>query len=332
MPCWSLVKRRSIDLAPNEKVNDVVHALEPLKMMDVLLDIMFHHGGNFEKDDEEKLRYTHDKLTCLGDLDEDTLDVFFIRNYYKELGYDKILHCWWLVPRRTLETRLRNLNSDDELREMCFLAHKNNGLVDVYFEHGVLSPDYLQDQEKKVGMNNTEVNVAEEEGATVTPNDKTRNPSNQSPQNKPTPVNTIDIPNPPINPIPPTNPTPPTKPKSLTNPKSPSQEKPHANPKDQSQAKPPNNQKPKLPTNPKSKPPTNQKPKPTTNSKPKPPTKPILPKSVRLEKVRKESKHWHPIWTSDTGYEKFEVHGYPANHVVDLGKHLCTCQFWMLTG
>ncbi|XP_057723349.1 uncharacterized protein LOC130939247 [Arachis stenosperma] len=34
----------------------------------------------------------------------------------------------------------------------------------------------------------------------------------------------------------------------------------------------------------------------------------------------------------DTGYEKFEVHGYPANHVVDLGKHLCTCQFWMLTG
>ncbi|XP_016168255.1 uncharacterized protein LOC107610766 [Arachis ipaensis] len=52
----------------------------------------------------------------------------------------------------------------------------------------------------------------------------------------------------------------------------------------------------------------------------------------RLEKVRKESKHWHLIWTGDTGYEKFEVHGYPANHVVDLGKHLCTCQFWMLTG
>ncbi|RYQ89568.1 hypothetical protein Ahy_B09g096142 [Arachis hypogaea] len=51
----------------------------------------------------------------------------------------------------------------------------------------------------------------------------------------------------------------------------------------------------------------------------------------RLEKVRNESKHWHPIWTGDTGYVKFEVHGYPANHVVDLGKRLCTCQFWMLT-
>ncbi|RYR26912.1 hypothetical protein Ahy_B02g061221 [Arachis hypogaea] len=52
----------------------------------------------------------------------------------------------------------------------------------------------------------------------------------------------------------------------------------------------------------------------------------------RLEKVRKESKNWKPIWTGHNGYEKFEVHGHPTNHVVDLGKRLCTCQFWMLTG
>ncbi|RYR02730.1 hypothetical protein Ahy_B06g081541 [Arachis hypogaea] len=251
---------------------------------------MFHHGGNFEKDDEGKLRYTPDNLTCLGDLDEDTLDIFFIRNYYKELGYDKILHCWWLVPGRTLETGLRNLNSDNELREMCFLAHKNNGLVDVYFEHGVSSPDYLQDEEEKAGMD------AKEEGAMVTPNDKVRNPNSESPQDKATPVNTIDIPNPQINPTPPSNPTPLTMPESVTNPKPPSQEKPLPNPNDQSQAKPATYQKPKPPTNPQPKPPTNQfakpptnpqpkppthqKPKPPTTSKSKPPTKPILPKSV----------------------------------------------------
>ncbi|XLR44337.1 hypothetical protein S83_028997 [Arachis hypogaea] len=129
-------------------------------------------------------------------------------------------------------------------------------------------------------MDNTGVVVVEEEGAMVTPNDKTRNPSSESPQNKPTPVNTIDIPNPPINPIPPTNPTPPTMPESVTNPKPPSQEKPLANPNDESQAKPPANQKPKPPTNPQPKPRTNQKPKPPTNSKSKLPTKPILPKSV----------------------------------------------------
>ncbi|RYR51288.1 hypothetical protein Ahy_A06g026313 [Arachis hypogaea] len=51
-----------------------------------------------------------------------------------------------------------------------------------------------------------------------------------------------------------------------------------------------------------------------------------------MEKLRKESRQWQPIWAGDTGYEKFEVHGHPTHHVVDLGKRLCTCQFWMLTG
>ncbi|XP_057744603.1 uncharacterized protein LOC130962404 [Arachis stenosperma] len=166
---------------------------------------------------------------------------------------------------------------------MCFLAHKNNRLVNVYFEHGVSSPYYLQDQEKKVDTDNTGVDVAEEEGVMVTPNDKTRNPSNQSPQNKPTPVNTIDIPNPPINPMPPTNPIPLIKPEYLMNPKPLSQEKLFVNPNDQSQAKSPTNQKPKPPTNPKPKPPISQKPKPPTNLKPKPPTKPILPKNIRFK-------------------------------------------------
>ncbi|XP_072058061.1 uncharacterized protein [Arachis hypogaea] len=60
----------------------------------------------------------------------------------------------------------------------------------------------------------------------------------------------------------------------------------------------------------------------------------LLPPVIksRLEKVRKESRHWHAIWSGDTGYEKFEVHGRPTNYVMDLGKRLCTCQFWMLTG
>ncbi|RYR21194.1 hypothetical protein Ahy_B03g066464 [Arachis hypogaea] len=47
--------------------------------------------------------------------------------------------------------------------------------------------------------------------------------------------------------------------------------------------------------------------------------------------MRKESKNWHPIWTGDNGYEKFEAHGYLTNYAVDLKKKLCTCQCWMLT-
>ncbi|RYR02718.1 hypothetical protein Ahy_B06g081521 [Arachis hypogaea] len=52
----------------------------------------------------------------------------------------------------------------------------------------------------------------------------------------------------------------------------------------------------------------------------------------QIEKVRKESKNWVPIWTEDETYEKFEVYGHQINMVVDLGKRLCTGQFSMLTG
>ncbi|RYR52386.1 hypothetical protein Ahy_A06g027316 isoform B [Arachis hypogaea] len=116
-------------------------------------------------------------------------------------------------------------------------------------------------------MDNTGVVLAEEEGAV--PNDKERNLSTESPQNKPIPVNTVDTP---IHPTPPINPTPPTMPEFLTNPNSPSQEIPLANSNDQSQAKPPTNEKPKPFTNPQPKPRTNQKAKPPTPPQPKPPT------------------------------------------------------------
>ncbi|RYQ92126.1 hypothetical protein Ahy_B09g098269 [Arachis hypogaea] len=112
--------------------------------MEKLLDIMFHHGGTFKKNDDEKLVYSPDNRSCLGDLDEDTLDVFFVRNYFKEMGYDKVVECWWLVPEKSLEVGLRALTSDDELREMCFHAEMNDGVVDVFFEHGVSTPELME--------------------------------------------------------------------------------------------------------------------------------------------------------------------------------------------
>ncbi|XP_020968060.1 uncharacterized protein LOC107615083 [Arachis ipaensis] len=112
--------------------------------MEKLLDIMFHHGGTFKKNDDGKLVHSPDNRSCLGDLDEDTLDVFFVRNYFKELGYDKVVECWWLVSGRSLEVGLRALTSDDELREMCFHAERNDGVVDVFFEHGVSTPELME--------------------------------------------------------------------------------------------------------------------------------------------------------------------------------------------
>ncbi|RYQ94162.1 hypothetical protein Ahy_B08g089043 [Arachis hypogaea] len=115
--------------------------------MDVHLDIMFHHGGKFQKDENGMTIYSPDKKACVGDIDVDTLDVFWVRNYYKELGYDRIGECWWHVPGRSLDIGLRALNCDDELREMCFMGEKNEGLVDVYFEHAVTTPEILEGKE-----------------------------------------------------------------------------------------------------------------------------------------------------------------------------------------
>ncbi|RYR34801.1 hypothetical protein Ahy_A10g049835 [Arachis hypogaea] len=99
--------------------------------MDAVLDIMFHHGRNFEKGENGRLDYYPDSKHCLCEIDVDKLDVFYLRNDFKKLGYDKVNEVWWLVPGGSLEVGLRHLNSDDELKEMCFFVEKNDSIIDV---------------------------------------------------------------------------------------------------------------------------------------------------------------------------------------------------------
>ncbi|RYR70587.1 hypothetical protein Ahy_A02g004917 [Arachis hypogaea] len=113
-------------------------------LMEEKLDIMFHHGGDFKKNAEGIMIYSPDNKACLGDLDTDTLDVFYIRNYHRELGYNDIKQCWWHVPGKCLEKGLRNVNSDKEIREMVNCARTNEGLIDIYFEHTVSVPEVLE--------------------------------------------------------------------------------------------------------------------------------------------------------------------------------------------
>ncbi|XP_025641450.2 uncharacterized protein [Arachis hypogaea] len=112
--------------------------------MEEKLDIMFLHGGDFKKNAEGIMIYSPDNKACLGDLDTNTLDVFYIRNYHKELGYNDIKQCWWHVPGKGLENGLRNVNSDKEIREMVNCARTNEGLIDIYFEHTVSVPEVLE--------------------------------------------------------------------------------------------------------------------------------------------------------------------------------------------
>ncbi|RYR79404.1 hypothetical protein Ahy_A01g004218 [Arachis hypogaea] len=93
------------------------------------------------------MSYNGGEISELPDIDTDTLDVFFIRDYHKKIGYDKISQTRWLVPNRPLQTGLRAIADDKELMEMCYLAQQNKGVIHVYYEHGVSEPVYIEKAE-----------------------------------------------------------------------------------------------------------------------------------------------------------------------------------------
>ncbi|RYR42840.1 hypothetical protein Ahy_A08g039281 [Arachis hypogaea] len=104
------------------------------------ITIVIHHGGSFETKEDGEVVYVKDQIEQFFGLEEDTMDVFSIRNYYKVLGYDNLKECLWLVPRRPLKTGLRALSHDKELLEMCCHAKNNEGVMHVYLEHGSTEP------------------------------------------------------------------------------------------------------------------------------------------------------------------------------------------------
>lgn len=119
-------------------------------MGDPLITIIFHHGGSFITEADESMSYNGGETCELPDIDTDTLDVFFVRDYHKKIGYDKVSQTWWLVPNRPMQTGLRAIADDNELMEMCYLAQQNKGVIHVYYEHGVSEPVYIEEAEPVV--------------------------------------------------------------------------------------------------------------------------------------------------------------------------------------
>ncbi|RYR50854.1 hypothetical protein Ahy_A06g025857 [Arachis hypogaea] len=146
------------------------------RLMDEVLDIMFHHGGSFEKGVDGKIGYYPDNRNCLGDVEVDRLDVFYLRNYYKELGYDRMKEVWWLVPGKSIGEGLRKLNSDADLREMCDMGSQNAGLVDIYIEHQVSSPELIEGEEVMVYIDDQvrDLGTQAKENVAAAPDDGSR--------------------------------------------------------------------------------------------------------------------------------------------------------------
>ncbi|RYQ83625.1 hypothetical protein Ahy_B10g102385 [Arachis hypogaea] len=118
-----------------------------IAMDNPLITIIFHHGGSFITEHDGSVKYNGGQIFELLGIDIDTLDVIFVRDYHKNIGYDNVTQCWWLVPNRPLQTGLRAVTHDKELMEMCYLAQKSKGVVHVYCEHGVFELVFNEEAE-----------------------------------------------------------------------------------------------------------------------------------------------------------------------------------------
>ncbi|MED6151132.1 hypothetical protein PIB30_079383, partial [Stylosanthes scabra] len=54
--------------------------------MDEVITIVYHHGGKLVTEDDGEVVYQNGEITIIKDQEVDRLDVFWIRNFHKEIG------------------------------------------------------------------------------------------------------------------------------------------------------------------------------------------------------------------------------------------------------
>ncbi|RYR70040.1 hypothetical protein Ahy_A03g016555 [Arachis hypogaea] len=98
---------------PNHRVTHVTNVGAFLSISKMILVHNAHLNDHFG---DRRWTYTPDNKYCLVNLDVDRLDVFYLRNYFKELDYETMKEVWWQVPGMSLEVGLRRLDSNNELK------------------------------------------------------------------------------------------------------------------------------------------------------------------------------------------------------------------------
>ncbi|QHO50713.1 uncharacterized protein DS421_1g24700 [Arachis hypogaea] len=114
------------------------------------MTFVFHHGGLFKKNAEGDIVYEPDNTEVLMGVEGDTLDVFFVRGYYRELGYIEAGNCWWKHPGVPLSSGLRSLLTDADLVAMCKDCRRNHNLINIYLEHCISQPFIVDQIEEEV--------------------------------------------------------------------------------------------------------------------------------------------------------------------------------------
>ncbi|MED6208196.1 hypothetical protein PIB30_042853 [Stylosanthes scabra] len=128
----------------------------------VYLTLFYHHGGSFVTKDNGTVVYEVDNVDVQDRLDEDTLDVFAVRNHHHNLRYPKIDNYRWLEPGNPIETGLRSIVHDVDLMEMVRLAKENNNSVHIYYEHVVSDPQVEEEVPQLIEMTPPSPTIKEE--------------------------------------------------------------------------------------------------------------------------------------------------------------------------
>ncbi|MED6182502.1 hypothetical protein PIB30_028995 [Stylosanthes scabra] len=113
--------------------------------MDEVIAFVYHHIGKLVTKNDDEVVHEMGGITEQPNQEVDTLDVFAIRNFHKDIGYDQIEECYWLVPGRPLSIGLMVLDTDAEMKEMCFYAERNRRKIHIYYEHGVSVPNPVEE-------------------------------------------------------------------------------------------------------------------------------------------------------------------------------------------
>ncbi|MED6134025.1 hypothetical protein PIB30_033759 [Stylosanthes scabra] len=148
------------------------------------MTFVFHYGGNLVNDRGGALIYEPDNTEVLTGVEEDTLDVFFVKNYYKKLKYDKAKTCLWKVLGISLELGLRKLEFDPDLFEMVRDCRRNNNIINIYFDHGVSKPHLVNcmSEEDDVVVLSKSTSQPNKSNATCHPMKSTTHPTRSSSQ------------------------------------------------------------------------------------------------------------------------------------------------------
>ncbi|RYR66423.1 hypothetical protein Ahy_A03g012398 [Arachis hypogaea] len=149
-PC--LISTIAVSFAPKRVVSHKVDWYQLGVMEGPPMTFVFHYGGLFRTGEDGDMVYEPDNTEVLMGVEGDTLDVFFVRGYYKELRYIEAGNCWWKVPGVPIPSGLKKLVIDADLIAMCKDCRRNHHLINLYFEDCISQPCVVDNIGKCVAL------------------------------------------------------------------------------------------------------------------------------------------------------------------------------------